>query len=85
MKTCPACTAENNADSKFCSACGGVLVPGPEATVDHNPPNNASIPRPFPTPIRAIMAGSCREPKSLAAIASCPSPGPGRHGRGLSR
>ncbi|HQU41405.1 MAG TPA: hypothetical protein PK867_01280, partial [Pirellulales bacterium] len=37
MKTCPACSAENNADSKFCSACGGVLVPGPEATVDHNP------------------------------------------------
>jgi uncharacterized membrane protein YvbJ len=26
MKTCPACSAENNADSKFCSACGGVLV-----------------------------------------------------------
>ena len=42
MKTCPACSAENNADSKFCSACGGVLVPGPEATVDHNPPKNAS-------------------------------------------
>ena len=42
MKTCPACAAENNADSKFCSACGGVLVPGPEATVDHNPPKNAS-------------------------------------------
>ncbi len=42
MKTCPACSAENNADSKFCSACGGVLVPGPEATVDHNPPKNPS-------------------------------------------
>ena len=42
MKTCPACSAENNADSKFCSACGGVLVPGPEATVDHNPTKNAS-------------------------------------------
>ena len=42
MKTCPVCAAENNADSKFCSACGGALVPGPEATVDHNPPNNAS-------------------------------------------
>ena len=42
MKTCPACSAENNADSKFCSACGGVLVPGPDATVDHNPPRNAS-------------------------------------------
>jgi serine/threonine protein kinase/tetratricopeptide (TPR) repeat protein len=42
MKTCPACAAEYNADSKFCSACGGVLVPGPEATVDHNPPKNAS-------------------------------------------
>jgi hypothetical protein len=42
MKSCPACSAENNADSKFCSACGGVLVPGPEATVDHNPPKNAS-------------------------------------------
>ena len=42
MKTCPACSAENNADSKFCSACGGVLVPGPEATVDHNPPKNTS-------------------------------------------
>jgi hypothetical protein len=42
MKTCPTCSAENNVDSKFCSACGGVLVPGPEATVDHNPPKNAS-------------------------------------------
>ena len=42
MKTCPACSAENNADSKFCSACGGVLEPGPEATVDHNPPKNES-------------------------------------------
>ena len=42
MKTCPACSAENKADSRFCSACGGVLVPGPEATVDHNPPKNAS-------------------------------------------
>jgi serine/threonine-protein kinase len=42
MKTCPTCSAENNVDSKFCSACGGVLVPGPEATVDHNPPKNAN-------------------------------------------
>src|SRR5215469_4968677 len=41
MKTCPACSAENSADSKFCSACGGVLVPGPEATIDHNPARNA--------------------------------------------
>ncbi len=41
MKTCPACCAENNADGKFCSACGGALVPGPEATVDHNPAKNA--------------------------------------------
>ncbi|HVA45195.1 MAG TPA: protein kinase [Pirellulales bacterium] len=40
MKTCPACSAENNADSKFCSACRGVLVAGPEATVDHNPAKN---------------------------------------------
>ncbi len=42
MKTCPACSAENTADGKFCSACGGVLVRGPEATVDHNPAKNAS-------------------------------------------
>jgi len=42
MKTCPACSAENNADGKFCSACGGVLVPGPGATVDHHPAKNAS-------------------------------------------
>ena len=42
MKTCPACSAENNADGKFCSACGGALVPGPEATVDHNPAKNVS-------------------------------------------
>jgi hypothetical protein len=42
MKTCPTCSAENNADSKFCSTCGGVLVPGPEATVDHYPAKNAS-------------------------------------------
>ena len=47
MKTCPACSAENNADSKFCSACGGVLVPGPEATVVHNPPKNASASLPI--------------------------------------
>ncbi len=42
MKTCPACSALNNADSKFCSACGGVLVPGSEATVDLILPKNAS-------------------------------------------
>jgi cyclic beta-1,2-glucan synthetase len=41
MKTCPTCFAENNADSKFCSACGGLLVPGPEATVDHSPAKHA--------------------------------------------
>src|SRR5215472_9843504 len=39
MKICPACSAENNADSRFCSSCGGVLVPGPEATVA---PKNAT-------------------------------------------
>jgi hypothetical protein len=43
MKTCPACSAENYADSSFCSACGGVLAPGPEATVDRNPAENASV------------------------------------------
>ncbi len=42
MKTCPACSALNNADSKFCSACGGVLVPGSEATIDLSRPKNAS-------------------------------------------
>jgi hypothetical protein len=42
MKTCPACSAENNADSEFCSACGGVLVPEPEATIDYDPPANPS-------------------------------------------
>jgi hypothetical protein len=46
MKTCPACSAENHADSKFCSACGGVLAPAPAATIDHNPAKNAGA---YPT------------------------------------
>jgi serine/threonine protein kinase/tetratricopeptide (TPR) repeat protein len=46
MKTCPACSAENSADSKFCSACGSVLVPRQEVTVDHNPTEDASDPPP---------------------------------------
>src|SRR5690349_17261400 len=43
MKICPACSAENNAESKFCSACGGLLVSEPGATVDHNPLKNAGV------------------------------------------
>ena len=35
MKTCPACSAENNAEGKFCSACGGVLAPGPAGQPAH--------------------------------------------------
>ena len=57
MKTCPGCAAENDADSKFCSACGGVLVPGPEATVDHTLPKNASA-----SAVQTRLAGGISKP-----------------------
>ena len=84
MKTCPACSAENKADSKFCSACGGVLVPGPEATVDHNPAKNASAAPSISGPDSSAHGRFLRERKSPAAIALCPSPA-GAAWRGLSR
>jgi len=81
MKTCPACSAENNADSKFCSACGGLLVPGTEATVDHNPPKKAGA---CPSISELGFVGSWPVPagnqKSPAAIQSCPSPASGGMG-----
>ena len=71
MKTC---SAENNADSKFCSACGGVLPPEPRQRSITTLGRTQALPRRFPTRIRPLMAGSCREPKSPAATVSCPSP-----------
>jgi len=35
MNSCPSCTAENSAASKFCSECGAALKPEYAATVTH--------------------------------------------------
>jgi serine/threonine protein kinase/Tfp pilus assembly protein PilF len=44
MKTCPACSAGNNADSEFCSSCGSMLVSRQEITVDQDSPEGPNSP-----------------------------------------
>ncbi len=53
MKTCAVCSAENTAESEFCSACGSRLEAAQEVTVDQIPPGNTGNTAASPPPVDA--------------------------------
>ena len=75
MKTCPACSAENNADSKFCSACGGRKVSVFRASGRGKLYSYVIHHRPVPgfTPPHSIAVVELEEgPRMMTNIVGCP-------------